>query len=103
MGHTKDDVEEAKLAAITKAILPIVGDCVGRMLAADQSNQIQKLHTTAMSWSENEQDATWLKKGLHQPTMALRAARQTDQDGDGGVDNAIQELEQEFREWRNTK
>jgi hypothetical protein len=72
---------------------------VEKVLAADQSYQIQKLHTTAMSWSENEQDATWLKKGLHQPTMALRA-RRTDQDGDG-VDHAIQELQQDFREWKN--
>jgi hypothetical protein len=104
MMHSKDDMEEAKLAAITKAINPVVDDCVEKVLAADQSHQIQKLHTTAMSWSQNEQDATWLRKGLHQPTMALRATRRTsDQDGDGGVDNAIQELEQEFREWRNTK
>jgi hypothetical protein len=100
MGHSKDDVEEAKLAAITKAINPVVRDCVEKLLAADQSTQIQKLHTTAMSWSQNEEDATWLRKELHEPTMALRA-RQTDQND--GVDNAIQELQQDFREWRNTK
>jgi hypothetical protein len=100
MGHSKDDEEEAKLAAITKAINPVVCDCVEKLLAADQSLQIQELHTTVMSWSQNEEDATWLRKGLHQPTMALRA-RRTDQNG--GMDNTIQELKQDFREWRNNK
>ena len=100
MGHTKDDVEEAKLAAITKAINPVVCDCVEKLLAMDQSNQIQKLHTTAMSWSQNEEDATWLRKELHQPTMALRARQANQNDG---VDDVIQELQQDFREWRNTK
>jgi hypothetical protein len=72
LGFSSKDVGAAKAAVIERVIEPAVQDCVETMRAAEQSKIIHHLRSTVMSWSQNDEEKTWLRKQLHGPTVESR-------------------------------
>lgn len=113
MGYTKNDELRAKEAALEKAIEPTVQECVNSIVAAGQSQRIQDLRVTVMSWSTNEHEAKWLRKQLHKPTMELRKNLPVEGEikessrSDGlvlaSLDLTIKQLQKDFQSWRQVQ
>ena len=85
-----------------KAIDPTVQECLTNFVAANQSQQIQSFRDAVLSWSSDEEEAQWLRKQLHEPTMQLRTQRQ-DALQLLSSDMASHQLLQKFQSWRQTR
>ena len=97
-----EEVRRVNQAVLEKAIDPTVQECLTNFVAANQSQQIQSFRDAVLSWSSDEEEAQWLRKQLHEPTMQLRTQRQ-DALQLLSSDMASHQLLQKFQSWRQTR
>lgn len=84
-------------AAMARAIVPAVDDCVQRLQAMGRAEPIVRLRERVDTTLEprNGEETKWLRKQLHGPTMNLRQGKEVD------IDALIKDLESQLEKQRS--